>query len=40
MFNLSLLGFLMISGKNLRAAKHRFESIQKPTGGIVTWHEF
>ena len=37
MFNLSLLGFL-ISGKNLRAAKHRFESIQKPTGRIVTWH--
>ena len=24
-----------ISGRNLRAAKHRFESIQKPTGRIV-----
>ena len=39
-FYWSLLGFPMISGKNLRAAKHRFESIQKPTGRIVTWHDF
>ena len=27
--------YLSISGRNLRAAKHRFESIQKPTGRIV-----
>ena len=25
-----------ISGRNLRAAKHRFESIQKPTGRTVS----
>ena len=25
--------------KNLRAAKHRFESIAKPTGRYVLWHD-
>ena len=33
-FGKSLANF-NISGRNLRAAKHRFESIQKPTGRIV-----